>query len=244
METERSIETTRYQRKKSGFTVPEVVSDVNKLCAIKLGKITDFFNENGVDVRIIGSVGRSLSMSSQLPNMQENPEPGKTYKDIDLLVIGRCEDKNPIIANLFKSASKIARPFPLEISKFIEASDKGTFIHYRNLKYEISPKVFKKHEVKLGDRIIPTLDPNTLFHLPALYPKMRIKDFKDAFVYGRSIRSKYSKRDILPEELFKPFHELMKKKKELYRMDTYVFQMRNLYVRYFPIISRRLLDLG
>jgi len=216
-------------------SVHETSETIKRLATHNIGNVVDYCSSNGLNVGFIGSIGRSLSISSQLPEMQKKYNSNVYYRDIDLAVVGQESDRKHSFS-LLEKVRKIAYPFPVEISKFIKSDGERTSISYRELEYEISPEIFKKHNVNLDGINIPTFDPNTLFHLAALYLGLRPKDFKNLLDYNRMVRNK---RNILPEELFESFHKLIQEKHRIYPVDNYIAQLRDFYVGNCPILIKK-----
>jgi hypothetical protein len=215
---------------------PYEINEIVKQLAIRnIGNVVDYCLSSGLNVGVIGSIGRSLSASSDLPEMQKKYNSEAYYRDIDLVVVGQEKDKKQSF-KLLEKVQKIAYPFPVEISKYIKSDGEQTSISYRQLKYEISTEVFKTRNVNLEGRNIPIFDPNTLFHLSALYLKLRPKDFKNLLDYNRIVRNK---ENILPENLFEPFHRIIQEKYKLYPLDNYIAKLRDFYVENCPIPIRK-----
>lgn len=180
--------------------------------------VLSYYQDRGLDARLIGSLGRQASLRTQNPIV-------RVRSDIDILLLNTDENTPAII----RKVQQIVK-HDVQINFFLQKEEKS-FIKYRDILVEIDPIILQLRIGSLAGRLIHTLDPNLLFHLTALYLSMRPKDKISSMKYAREIRKN---GDCLPEELFKPFHTLMDLKKERYPLDTIVGQLQYFYLKKVP----------
>ena len=199
----------------------------------RLYEVFSFFEKKGVDARLTGSLGRTASLRVNLQDL--NAETGKL--DIDLLILdSRGNDHTDII----KEAKRTVAPIHLEevFNGQITLNDSTASIRYKDLTVVVDPTVFSKHQGQIFGIDVPTLDPNTLFHLTSLYGVLRPKDFYDLRKFARY----FNKANVLEERLFLPFHELNKARQNKYKLNQYVGQLRWCYLNEVPEPARELLS--
>ncbi len=199
-------------------------------------RITDVvrvYQDAGYDPRLIGLFGRQASLNTDVPSVTRN---NGAYRDIDLTVLSIPAGRD--IASLDHEARHIAYPIGLDTfnSLFVNNANGATSIRYKGILLPIDPKVIESREGHLADVAIPTFNPRTLFHLSALYISMRSKDKTSLLQFGRNMRNA---TDLLPEELFEPFHHMMDIKRREYPLDMFVVALHDFYSNYCPSTIRQ-----
>lgn len=194
---------------------------------VRLGCIFDLYKSAGIDLRLVGSYGRHTSLNYPPLSLF-----GKTeLRDIDVMALGNVNTEAR--AALFEQSQAIAHPFKFDehyVGKVIE-KEEGIFIRYKDIELEVSPSVFDRKDGQLFGELFPTFDPNTLFHLFALYGPLRLHDWQNSFEFQRKIKSR---DDLLPEPLFEPFHRLNDIRRKKYPNDTLVGNLRWYYSKLVP----------
>lgn len=184
--------------------------------------VLDYYQDHGLDARLIGSFGRQASLHTEKPIfLKEN----NSESDIDILLLN--SDKNT--PAIIKKAHQIAK-HDVFTNLFLRREGE-LFIKYRNILTKVDPKILQLRTGSLAGKPIHTLDLNLLFHLSALYLSMRPKDKISLIKFAEAIKKN---KDYLPEELFKPFHILMDLKKERYPLDTTVGKIQYFYLKNVP----------
>lgn len=193
----------------------------------RLGCIFNLYRAQGIDLRLVGSYGRYVSLNYAPLSLF-----GKTeLRDIDVMTLGNVNMDTR--AALFEQSRAIAYPFKFDehyVGKVVE-KEEGIFIRYKDIELEVSPQIFDRRNGQLFEESFPTFDPNTLFHLFALYGPLRLHDWQNSFEFQRKIRGR---EDVLPESLFEPFHRLNNIRREKYPNDTLVGNLRWYYAKLVP----------
>lgn len=221
-------------KEQAAWAVPAV--ELEKALADRIENIFGLYQNHGITICLIGSLGRAASISEN-PNKLTSE---KGLRDIDILVPKRLGNEI-LYRNLEIQAQKLASPFWLEellIGKIIESSDE-TSIRYKNIKIPVDPTIFEPKESFLFGTRVTTLDPNTLFHLTLLYGSFRPKDLKQLLPFARKLKNR---KDILPEELFRPFHALSMARREAYPKEKYIGKLKWVYHKNVPYEMRRRLN--
>lgn len=217
---------------KTEFAPPirsELTSSPEKI-AKNIRDITSFYQSQGIDARIIGSLGRQ----AVLP--QENfsfYKPTGEARDIDILLLVNDRD---IPSSIVANAQLIAK-HDIAHNCFFQRDGK-LFIRYRDIFIEVNPKITQLRMGVLADSPIPTVDPNLLFHLSALYLSMRPKDRKNLIQFAKQLKGN---RNHLPNEIFEPFHTIIDLKQQKYPLDAVVAIIRYVYQEDTPMPIQNIL---
>jgi hypothetical protein len=189
--------------------------------ASKIAEIQELYNSNGINVALVGSLGRYASICQDPPTLS-CPE---GIKDADMMVLGPLK-KRP--DGFTKQINLLAHPFTSHehFGESVLFENGGTLIRYKDIELNVNPKIFQIRKGVLFGVEVDTLDPNTLFHLGALYGPFRPKDWKALLDFGRRTRRR---PDILPENLFEPFHRLAYLREKRYPKDTLIGKARWAY---------------
>lgn len=187
------------------------------------GSLTQVFRvyrENGIEVRLIGSVGIAAALH----------EAPICPHDIDILTLPNPEQDT---TTTYKRAKALAYPLGLDdlFRNKIAYNGETWAIKYREIELEVDPRVFAEREGSIHGVGVPTLDPNSLYHLGMLYGSFRPKDLKSLKALRKKIRAQ---SDSLPDEIFEPFHELDRMRREMYPNDKFMAGINWIYQRYMP----------
>lgn len=172
-------------------------------------KLLDYYGDLGLDPRLFGSFGREASLNKQVPTAIHDES------DIDIVLM-----KNMVPWADNKTAIDKAREIiPHDIFLFIELFRKV------NGKYfikngcgsgllQIDEKVLQLRIGSLAGKPVNTFDPNLLFHSVALFRTAEPKHMISSMKYLREMKKN---GNYLPEEMFEPFHAVLKLKKHWFR---------------------------
>lgn len=186
---------------------------------VNIQNLLAYYQDCGLDARLIGSFGREASLRKQYPTAIH----GKS--DMDILLMGT--DGNTPEAT--SKAQQIAK-HDIFTNLFLQKGEKF-FISYRDISIAVDPKILQLRIGSLAEKPIHTFDPNLLVHLPALFLPMRPKD---KINLKQHIRDMKKIGDYLPEEMFEPFHILMDLKRKKYPNDIILGNLQYFYIRYVP----------
>lgn len=201
----------------------------------RLRKIFSEFAQAGIQVCLVGSMGRAASLDQPLENLHTFG----LMKDIDLFIFPHAHQD---IESILSRVVDIASPFSIDVhfARKITFDETSAEIHYKDIALAVDPIVF---EVKSGDLYgveVPTFDPLTLFHLTSLYGPMRPNDWKVLLKFLRSIRA--SAFETLPDFYFQPFHQLAKERYMRYPLDNFLGSVRWHYHRRVSFENRQKLN--
>lgn len=208
--------------------------DIEKDFRERLIGILRLFSQNNIDLRLVGSLGRSASLSKDPDTLRSE----RGLRDVDTMIIQR---DNQRVKDEIALAKTIASPFKFEehfIGKIIQQGTKQ-YVTYKDIRVEVDPRVFDVYEGFLFGIKVPTFHPETLFHLSALYGTIRPKDFKALLAFSRALREKKADSQTLTEDLFEPFHKLSDLRRSLYPMDTFLGDAKYWYQNHFSYNTRR-----
>ncbi|MDP3941782.1 MAG: hypothetical protein Q8Q49_05760 [bacterium] len=217
----------RFLQKRAEAITPTPLTEAG--VSNRLRALVDFYQSHSLDARLIGSTGRYAIF-------QQNPPDTRTQhgqRDFDFLLLGFDQDAGG--KAILQEARKIASPIYVDhfrqTEKRIVAGEDTAVIRYRNITCAVDPRIFELREGKVFGVVVPTFDPNTLFHLQAIATFARPKDLQ-AFVEFR--RAYMTMPDVLPEELFQPFHELAELRMTQYPHDAFINEFALWYRTHLP----------
>ncbi|MBI3980671.1 hypothetical protein HY345_01615 [Candidatus Microgenomates bacterium] len=212
------------------------IQEMQSIYLERLEKIFSLYQRAGVDARLIGSLGAGVSLNQPLTSFYDEFQ---RLRDIDIVLLNETSSaEQPTIK---QKASLLAWPLTLEehFRHQIFLQGPVAAIRYKEIAFRVDPVVFSLRSYRLGNIIIPSFDPNTLFHITALYGFMRPKDLKNMLRLRRAIKNR---ADVLPETLFEPFHRLNIERTKRYKADQVMGHLRWCYHHSFPIPVRKTLS--
>jgi hypothetical protein len=198
----------------------------------RLPKVFTVFEQYGLDARLVGSLGRYASID-QDPPVFSSPNHGG-IKDID--VIFTSPDKTRVEEAL--SAAR-AEAYPCKVDNglggVVQFNEKAVTLVYKNIAVPVDSSIFEKRRGHILGTVVSTFNPRTLFYLHefnGLNPKL----FSDLLAFSRLIRER---EDLLPENMFAPFHEIRRLRKQIYPGEVKIDKIRRSYYRAVPDRIRR-----
>lgn len=209
----------------------KVDESLPRLIGDRINRVQDYYSQFGLTAVLVGSLGRSASV-------KRDPKSLETYegfKDIDFLILGNQTQEEA----KQREAEAINIAYPIRTEEHfrdkVVVEDGKTFIKYKDIKVQIDPRVLTPRKGLIFGTEVDTLDPNTVFHLTALYGPIRYKDWNSLINFGREIRQS---ENVIPEELFEPFHKLTKEREDKYPNDTIIAKLKWLYHKHVPYEKR------
>ncbi|MGA2968167.1 MAG: hypothetical protein ABSD69_03305 [Candidatus Levyibacteriota bacterium] len=203
--------------------------EINKpaIMADCLTRVFDVFENYGIDARLVGSLGRFASISKDPPSLDSVVDKGK-LKDIDVVIFSPDRARATEATEMAREA---ALPCKLDICFGTSTSEETPHsIQHKDISVDVDPKVFEKREGHILGITVPTLNPNTLFHLHDGVPFNR-KTFRNLYNFRREIRNR---GDLLPEEMYAPFHEFRDVVKQIHPNDVRLVGLRIFYHAHVP----------
>lgn len=209
---------------------PEIShGEYEKLYKDRLNKLFGFYSERNIDARLAGSLGRDAAL--RLPRKDYTIETDK-IKDIDIVIYNAPEQN--VTEEVIQQAKEVAYPIPVDTlpKQSILVTAEQAAITHKAISLPVDQAVFDVHYGEVMGATVPTFDPNTLFHMTALYGKLRPKEQQQLKRFLNIVRE----REIatLPEELFMPFHDLIRMRREKYPVRNKLEELRLGYYQAVP----------
>jgi hypothetical protein len=210
---------------------------LERMYADRLQQINSLYSERGLEMRLIGSLGRAASLDETPENFIS--EYGGS-RDIDVIVLGADKD---IASQVKQEAQVIAYPlkFDQHFDNQIIYEGDTVKIQYREIERAVNPMIFAKKEGTVVGTKIATLNPMTHFHLMVLYGFMRPADWENMRKFRIKLRQ-MEPADKLPHELYESFHELNSERKQRYKKDELMGNLRWFYKTNVPTQARNTLS--
>lgn len=213
-------------------------SEYQELYSERLDAMFGLYDQYDIDARLIGSLGRSAALGQPVTNF--TGEYGGP-KDVDIIILPRQGQDSALIDRVTQEATETMLPIAVDehYKGQVVLTDQGAQIKYKGLVKDVDPRVFERREANFLDTRVPTLDPNTLFHLTILHGALRPKDLQNL---GRFLQNMPDTSEMLPEELFAPFDELGSEIKSTHRKDLTLGRLRWNYHTRTPVPVRKALS--
>jgi hypothetical protein len=202
----------------------------------RLKQLIALYERAGVDLRIVGSIGRAASIGVPVTNFRD--EYGK-LRDVDFVVVSPADPS--LLDQLLDEA--VRRTWPIQAEEHFKGQiiigTDSAVIRYKKLTREIDPSVFARFDGHLMGVTIPTFHPQTLLYLTGLSGFMRPKDFYNMTQFARDIENIPTR---LPDTLFEPFNDLSREREQTYRIDELMGRLRWFYHTNVPVPVRNSLS--
>ncbi len=199
---------------------------------LRILSVVDFYRSHGLDPRLIGSTGRYAALRQDPPDTRTQ-EGGR---DFDFVILTtRTQRRERGFRDLLTEAK--AHTFPIHLDLFQQVSqgiilERGhSYIRYRDISLEVDQRVFESRRGHIFGVDVPTFDPNTLFHLQALFAGSRREDIPKLLEFRQQLMKL---EDILPENLFAPFHEMAALRRTRYPNDILFNEFTAFYRAHLP----------
>lgn len=215
---------------------PEVThAEYQALYADRLRQVFACYARLGIAARLVGSLGMAASLRTPITSFSNEYS---RLKDIDVVLLLNPSQETERIT---REAVLCATPVPLEehFKGQVRITGSTAFITYKDIVWEVSSAVFAEYQGSVFNAEVPTFNPNTLFHLTALSGFLRPKDFHALHRLARGMKNQ---PDLLPEQLFVPFHELNRERQRRYKVDQVMGNLRWCYHTKAPIPVRKALS--
>jgi len=203
--------------------------DRRQILVARLEKVFGVFQDYGLDARLVGSLGRSASISVDPPDVDSSDRINNGIKDIDIMFMSGDRAR---INQALQAAKDVSAPCRVDehFEGIVSIGQEGILLRHKSISVPVNPQVLEKREGHILGVTVPTFNPRTIFHLTefnGLTPKM----FRNHHAFLKLIKSR---EDLLPEEMFEPFHAVYDEQRKHYPRELTIRKIRNFYHRHVP----------
>ncbi|GEM_PF-4834130 len=204
---------------------------------LRLLSVVDFYRSHGLDPRLIGSTGRYAALRQNPPDTRTQ-EGGRDFDFV--LLTARTHRRERGFRDLLTEAKTHSSPIHLDLLQQVSQGiilERGhSYIRYRDISLEVDQRVFESRTGHIFGVDVPTFDPNTLYHLQALFAGSRREDIPKLVEFRQQLMKL---EEILPENLFSPFHEMAALRRTHYPNDLLFNEFTAFYRAHIPKDFRR-----